>query len=64
MGGICGGSEVRWRAEFWLKGLKKTKCISEDNIKVDLKKILRYNIDWIDSSYRYQWLAFVNTVMV
>jgi hypothetical protein len=35
-----------------------------DNIKIDLRGVRRYGIDWIDlAQYRDQWRAIVNTAM-
>jgi hypothetical protein len=35
-----------------------------DNIKMDLREIRWYGMDWIDLAQdRYQWRALVNTVM-
>jgi hypothetical protein len=35
-----------------------------DNIKIDLREIKWYGMDWVDLAQdREQWRAFVNTVM-
>jgi hypothetical protein len=44
--------------------LGRPRCWWEDNIKMDLRKIGWYGMDWIDLAQdRDQWRALLNTLM-